>query len=47
LQGAFFALAMRLAMPIQNQMISQQFDTFQGFRLFRGQLSQNVFRDHK
>jgi hypothetical protein len=47
LQGAFFALAMRLAMPIQNHMISQQFDTFQVFRLFRGQLSQNVFRDHK
>jgi hypothetical protein len=47
LQGAFFALAMRLAMPIRNHMISQQFDTFKVLGLFRGQLSQNVFRDRK
>jgi hypothetical protein len=47
LQGAFFALAMRLVTAIQIHLISQQFDTFQVFWLFRGQLSQIVFRDHK
>lgn len=51
LQGAFFALAEhlanRLAEPMQFHLISQQFDIFGVFRLFRGQLSQNVFRDHK
>jgi hypothetical protein len=47
LQGAFFGFTEGLAWPIPFHLISQQFDTFQDFRLFLGAFSQNAFRDHK